>query len=197
MFPFLKSRRHIVEKVIDKRVRNGVVEYFVSWKGLPPSENMWEPKNNLDCPELIQECPFLQAFETRRRIKSRKNKLFENDTCNGFERVAQLRRSHGGRLRLQSLLSPKAHARLSETEGTVAVLKSVFKDFKQAKLHGLEPEGILGAMRSENGEVTMLIKWKGREEAELVPAKLANEQCPQLVIQFHEEHFQLNSCIGI
>uniref|UniRef100_F1LGM1 Chromobox protein 3 n=1 Tax=Ascaris suum TaxID=6253 RepID=F1LGM1_ASCSU len=137
-----KSRRHIVEKVIDKRVRNGVVEYFVSWKGLPPSENMWEPKNNLDCPELIQ------AFETRRRIKSRKNKLFENDTCNGFER-------------------------------------------------GLEPEGILGAMRSENGEVTMLIKWKGREEAELVPAKLANEQCPQLVIQFHEEHFQLNSCIGI
>lgn len=50
--------------------------------------------------------------------------------------VAQLRRSHGGRLRLQSLLSPKAHARLSEIEGTVAVLKPVFKDFKQAKLHG-------------------------------------------------------------
>uniref|UniRef100_A0A915C7W1 Chromo domain-containing protein n=1 Tax=Parascaris univalens TaxID=6257 RepID=A0A915C7W1_PARUN len=58
---------------------------------------------------------------------------------------------------------------------------------------GFEPESILGAMCSEDGEVTMLIKWKGREEADLVPAKLASEQCPQLVIRFHEERFQLNT----
>uniref|UniRef100_A0A915C5T1 Chromo domain-containing protein n=1 Tax=Parascaris univalens TaxID=6257 RepID=A0A915C5T1_PARUN len=133
-----KNRRYIVEKVVDKRVRNGVVEYFVSWKGLPPFENTWEAEDNLDCPEVIQ------AFEARRRIRRKKNKRFENDIGNGFER-------------------------------------------------GLEPESILGALCSEDGEVTMLIKWKGREEADLVPAKLAIEQCPQLVIRFHEERFQLNT----
>ena len=116
-----------MEEVLDRRIVNGKVEYFVKWEGFT-----WEPEVNLNCPVLIAQ------FEEKTAKKT-------NDEKN-----------------------PVGFAR------------------------GLEPECIIGATDS-SGELKFLMKWKGSNEGDLVPAREANVRCPQIVIKFYQERLTFHS----
>ena len=149
------EEEYTVEKIVDKRIlKGGKIEYYLKWKGYGEEDNTWEPRENLDCEDLIAE------FERKLKDKSVKKK--EEKSGNDSKRKST-----------------------STTADSIKKKKSE-DDRPKGFDRGLEPERIIGATDS-SGELMFLIKWKGSDEADLVPAREANAKCAQTVIKFYEE----------
>jgi len=149
-----EEEEYNVERVVDKRItKAGKTEYFLKWKGYGDEDNTWEPVENLDCEDLINE------FE--RKLKEKKAKKDEA-------------------AKRKSTSTPSTSEKSSDKK------RKADDDRPRGFDRNLDPERIIGATDS-SGELMFLIKWKGSDEADLVPAREANVKCPQTVIKFYEE----------
>ncbi|XP_060857237.1 chromobox protein homolog 1-like [Metopolophium dirhodum] len=176
-----------VEMILDKRLNNNKVEYFLKWNGYDDRENSWEPEENLDCVDLIK------AFEEAliREEKERKRQ----------ERKEKRRQLYS----LQNTLTkPIIRGRASpDSFGSPAVIQLDKKDIDQANIKVTNvsevtekiPDEILGATDS-SGQLMFLMKWKGTDESDLISAVEANILCPQVVIDFYEKKLTWNSSSG-
>ena len=82
---------------------------------------------------------------------------------------------------------------------------SIHSEEPSAFDRGFEAEKILGAtdatvrhcfrtrtflstyVKTFQGELMLLVQWKGTGEADLIPARVCNIKCPQVVIKFYED----------
>ena len=57
-----KPEVYIIDQILKKETKKGVVRYLVSWEGYGPEGNTWEPEE-----QLLQDVPMLvKAFEKKR-----------------------------------------------------------------------------------------------------------------------------------
>jgi len=169
------EEEYVVEKILEKRIVKGKIEYYLKWQGFEnPADNTWEPEENLGCPELIAE--FERVLEEKEK-KKREQKAAATKKRPGpaSTKVTDEKKENKREDAPSSAKKPK-------TKETSSTKSSEVNGFDR----GLNPEKIIGATDS-SGELMFLMKWKDTDEADLVPSRQANVKCPQVVIAFYEE----------
>ncbi|CAF1265394.1 unnamed protein product [Rotaria magnacalcarata] len=164
-----EGEEFIVERIVSHRFRNGRKEYLLAWKGYPEEENTWEPHQNLDCPDLIEE------YENRLLQKTR----YMNNESSTLKRKPSLDQAPVHNKRGRPPLDRSNYSK-QQTSSTTRIEEASAFD------RGYEAEKILGATDA-TGELMLLVQWKGTSEADLVPSRICNVKCPQVVIKFYEE----------
>lgn len=208
-----QEEEYSVEKILDKRTRNGKVEYFLKWNGYSDTDNTWEPEENLDCEELIKdfEDKLMKQEKKKGQPERSRKRTLSNSTvtsCTSSEAgpgpSKEKRKSSPPKKQTEKsdkLDKSDKSDKSDEVEDVTnvdgeqnGVSEDVANDVEENEPPPVVKvaEKIIGATDS-SGQLMFLLKWQGFEEADLIPAKEANLMCPQIVIQFYEERLTWHS----
>ncbi|XP_062141274.1 heterochromatin protein 1 [Drosophila sulfurigaster albostrigata] len=173
-----EEEEYAVEKILDRRVRKGKVEYYLKWKGYAETENTWEPEGNLDCQDLIQQYELSRKDEANATAKKdRPGSTAENKDASSSSTPSTTNNSSNNKRKSEEPPGPA-----SKTKRAEVLVPAGGTGFDR----GLKAEKILGASDND-GRLTFLIQFKGVDQAEMVPSTVANVKIPQMVIRFYEE----------
>uniref|UniRef100_A0A671UVE6 Dual 3',5'-cyclic-AMP and -GMP phosphodiesterase 11A-like n=1 Tax=Sparus aurata TaxID=8175 RepID=A0A671UVE6_SPAAU len=161
----------VVEKIIRRRIFNGRVEYFLKWKGFTDADNTWEPEDNLDCPELIEE--FLRNSHYTEQIEEEQQGFIPKEEMT--EQETEI-----------SCMQSQQQTRTVQSDVDVLQPDDEHSDAPTNLSTYLEPECIIGST-DRQGELMFLVKWKNSDDVALLAAREASTRCPQMVIDFYEQ----------
>ncbi|XP_068081276.1 chromobox protein homolog 5 isoform X1 [Anabrus simplex] len=146
-----------VEKVVDSKIVRGQTQYKIRWKGFSPENDTWEPEEDLNCPELIQE--FLKSQPEEAKGKDSKNK------------------KRGGKT---SAAEPKSKKKKKDSEEETAEGEDEEED--EEKVY--EVEKVVEVHFKKNGKREFLIRWKGFSSNDDTWEPEENLSCPDLIEKF-------------
>lgn len=195
-----EEEEYAVEKILKRRRKNGRVEYFLKWKNYPDSSNTWEPEENLQCyvSSSTRFCSIimLDLFKNE-SIHSNKMVFFKELLKEFNENTDTLEKDKADKIKAKTnkestaalpVKPAKNSKKPASPKREVLTYDGEGPPVKNGFDRGLDAEEIIGATDAQG--IIFLMKWKGCDDADLVPAKVANLKCPQVVIKFYEERLE-------
>ena len=204
---------YIVERVVDKRVKaKGKIEYLLKWKGFDDADNTWEPADNLECVELIEEfekkakaggkdAKNAVARSTKKRTATSSSKHEDNSAANVAqnsdadlkdedESGAKVDKNSdadlNGEDKSTANVDKNSDVDLNADEANMSNTATELSTSPEDLRTDLEAESIVGAAR-DNGKLMFRIKWKGCQEMDLVDSDKAKQDWPHAVIEYYEK----------
>lgn len=66
----MDRKSYVVEKILNKRIKNDKAEYFLKWKGYNNTHNKWISEDMLECYELLKKFELENRKTPKRRLNS-------------------------------------------------------------------------------------------------------------------------------
>lgn len=178
------SEVFVVEKILDKRIRKGKVEYFIKWRGYDdPKENTWEPATQCNCPALIEEFEkqyLKNSINGQKSTRKRKSRV-DNDSDDSSSSKAEVIEKD---IFDDGTISDSANARPSKAK------EKKVDDSSYGICEGRKISRILG-LNTTGSELRMLVVYSDgkklkKKDAELIPSRILRHYAPQMVIDYYE-----------
>ncbi|CAK5041688.1 unnamed protein product [Meloidogyne enterolobii] len=186
-----------VEKILDKRtVKGNKVEYLIKWKGYDnPSDNTWEPEENCDCPDLIEEFKknYKEKDVSKKPTKKRRQSPGRSNSKSVNTALATSKKTRSKEFVISSSSDTEAPA---EEKKTVANEMAPFLEIPyEGKVYKFQQDKkidkVLGVKKTQKDENQLLALVRYEDtDYELVPTPVLATENPIKLIEYYEQHLR-------
>lgn len=176
---------YVVEQVLKKRTHRGIVQYLIKWKGCDSTDNTWEPEENLNCRKLLKQFLEDEAKAPKKRRGRKPTSL--NSTGNDDDDNAEMSKETEEVENKSAEKEQRKKKRARKSNDTMQTDDDGPKGFEQ----GFVAESLVGITQAD-GQLLFLVKWKNRDELELVPSEETRKHVPHMVIDFYQDRIIWN-----
>ncbi|KAJ1572854.1 hypothetical protein NDA15_006253 [Ustilago hordei] len=168
-----------VEALINKHSHNGTTEYKVLWRGYSEKAASWEPVENLNCPDLIQEYEVSEGGRCHGPGCSRSRRVTGSyGRSTGIEDLVEISREHGRSA--VSMETMDSYGLTCKGGPSTATRRTKLKEQAQPRRgpssRSMQMVTTQGLERQEPKELS-LIKGEGAVSKESTPGHEEEEQC--------------------
>ncbi|KAN0033721.1 hypothetical protein ACTFIV_000185 [Dictyostelium citrinum] len=192
-----------VEKILDKRVQHGRIQYSIRWKGFSSDYDTWEDEDNVaGCPELVKEFESSRVQE-KKKSRKRKNVIVDEDSITADISSSSTSASASTTTNTSSSSSPSNNGTSTSykiKDSTTTNEEKIKNDYIKNGVPYIEGIGfengdcleeILGCKPfGESNLLYFYVKWRGQEKLSWVPNESIKHKEPLQLIEFYENRLK-------